>query len=66
MAKQPLNLEARRVRMVIVALPILVASSWVMYKRIYWGEEQRQLPTRLDENNRGVRLLDRETPEERQ
>ncbi|KAF8958992.1 hypothetical protein BDZ97DRAFT_1430978 [Flammula alnicola] len=61
MAKPPkLSLEARRIRMIIVSLPILVASSFVLYKRLYLGEEQRRLPRALDTENSSIRLLDEE------
>ncbi|KAF8173721.1 hypothetical protein BJ912DRAFT_71358 [Pholiota molesta] len=60
MAKPQLSLEARRIRLIIVSLPILVASSFVLYKRLYLGEEQRKLPGALDQQNSTVRLLDSE------
>ncbi|KAF9556819.1 hypothetical protein CPC08DRAFT_710906 [Agrocybe pediades] len=56
MAKQQLPLEARRIRMIIVSLPILVASSYVLYKRVVYGEEQRRLPKVGEDGS--VRLLD--------
>ncbi|KIM41349.1 hypothetical protein M413DRAFT_146983 [Hebeloma cylindrosporum] len=58
--KPKLSLEARRIKTIIVALPIMVACSLVLYKRQYLGEERRQLPTTLTTENRNVRLLDSE------
>ncbi|PPQ68102.1 hypothetical protein CVT25_014265 [Psilocybe cyanescens] len=56
MAKQKLPLEARRMRTIIVTLPIIAA--FVLYKRLVLGEEQRKLPSALDAENRNVRLLE--------
>ncbi|KJA23907.1 hypothetical protein HYPSUDRAFT_201032 [Hypholoma sublateritium FD-334 SS-4] len=63
MAKPQLSLEARRIRLIIVSLPILVASSFVLYKRLYLGEEQRTLPKTLNRENSGTRLIDEEKPD---
>ncbi|GAA6061802.1 hypothetical protein JCM10212_004858 [Sporobolomyces blumeae] len=39
-----LSPDARRIRTIIIATPFLVASSILMYKRLFLGEEQRRLP----------------------
>jgi len=47
MAKVPLSPQARRVRTIIVTLPIIIASSVILFKREVLGEQQRQLPRDL-------------------
>ncbi|KAH6903187.1 hypothetical protein BKA70DRAFT_1301838 [Coprinopsis sp. MPI-PUGE-AT-0042] len=49
MAKTPLTPQAQRLRTIIVALPILVASSVVLYKREKLGEPRRTLPKPTDD-----------------
>ncbi|CEH18267.1 hypothetical protein CBOM_04680 [Ceraceosorus bombacis] len=34
----------QRIRVMVVSFPFLVATSWVLFKRLYLGEEQRKLP----------------------
>ncbi|KAF8902528.1 hypothetical protein CPB84DRAFT_1846185 [Gymnopilus junonius] len=63
MAKEKLPLEARRIRLIIVSLPILVASSLVLYKRLVLGEEQRKLPQTIDTQNKDMKLLDTQKKE---
>ncbi|GJJ14664.1 hypothetical protein Clacol_008930 [Clathrus columnatus] len=46
---QKLPRDARRIQTIIVALPVAVVSGFVLYKRIFWGEEQRKLRP-LDED----------------
>ncbi|KPV74009.1 uncharacterized protein RHOBADRAFT_66697 [Rhodotorula graminis WP1] len=43
---RPLNPDGRRIRTIIISAPFLVASSLLLYKRLYLGEEQRHLPPR--------------------
>ncbi|GAA5836605.1 hypothetical protein JCM9279_000442 [Rhodotorula babjevae] len=43
---RPLNPDGRRIRTIIISAPFLVASSLLLYKRLYKGEEQRRLPPR--------------------
>ncbi|KZP17378.1 hypothetical protein FIBSPDRAFT_1046896 [Athelia psychrophila] len=40
----PLSPQGKRIRTIMVALPIMAATSFVMYKRLVLGEEQRLLP----------------------
>ncbi|GAA5866686.1 hypothetical protein JCM1840_002430 [Sporobolomyces johnsonii] len=42
--KPKISQEARNIRNIIISAPFLVASSWLLYKRLYLGEEQRRLP----------------------
>ncbi|PWY99462.1 hypothetical protein BCV70DRAFT_162853 [Testicularia cyperi] len=42
--KIPLTPEQRRIRTIMVSFPLLVATSVVLVKRLYMGEEQRKLP----------------------
>ncbi|KAH9474561.1 hypothetical protein JR316_0013023 [Psilocybe cubensis] len=58
MAKQSLPLEARRIRTIIVTLPIITACSFVLYKRLVLGEDQRKLPSALDAENQNMRILE--------
>ncbi|TFK75561.1 hypothetical protein BDN72DRAFT_831837, partial [Pluteus cervinus] len=44
-----LSVEARRVRMLIVAGPIMAASGLVLYKRLVLDEPQRKLPNQNTE-----------------
>ncbi|KAF8816307.1 hypothetical protein BYT27DRAFT_7128009 [Phlegmacium glaucopus] len=60
MAQPKLSIEARRIRMIIVTLPIMAATSYVLYKRHVLGEPQRQLPKGLDSENSTIKLLDSE------
>ncbi|GAA5852236.1 hypothetical protein JCM5353_004081 [Sporobolomyces roseus] len=39
-----LSPDGRRIRTIIIASPFLVASSILLYKRLFLGEEQRRLP----------------------
>ncbi|GAA5896630.1 hypothetical protein JCM8208_004250 [Rhodotorula glutinis] len=43
---RPLNPDGRRIRTIIISAPFLVASSLLLYKRLYLGEEQKHLPPR--------------------
>ncbi|TFK25429.1 hypothetical protein FA15DRAFT_668506 [Coprinopsis marcescibilis] len=60
MAKVPLSPQAQRLRTIIVALPILIASSVVLYKREVRGEPRRTLPppSELDKTNSNTPILD--------
>ncbi|KDN52130.1 hypothetical protein K437DRAFT_232726 [Tilletiaria anomala UBC 951] len=42
--KAPLTPDQRRLRVIIFSFPVLVASTYVLYRRMVLGEEQRQLP----------------------
>ncbi|GAA6017785.1 hypothetical protein JCM11491_004618 [Sporobolomyces phaffii] len=39
-----LSPDGRRIRTIIIATPFLVASSILLYKRLFLGEEQKRLP----------------------
>ncbi|GAA5838554.1 hypothetical protein JCM3766R1_006009 [Sporobolomyces carnicolor] len=39
-----LSPDGRRIRTIIIATPFLVASSVLLYKRLFLGEEQKRLP----------------------
>ncbi|KIS68950.1 uncharacterized protein UMAG_12198 [Mycosarcoma maydis] len=41
----PLTPEQKRIRTIMISFPLLVATSVVLFKRLYLGEEQRKLPT---------------------
>ncbi|KAF8478823.1 hypothetical protein JB92DRAFT_1824297 [Gautieria morchelliformis] len=41
---QKLSPDARRVRTIIISLPLIGVTSFVLYKRLVWGEPQRRLP----------------------
>ncbi|KAF8581196.1 hypothetical protein K439DRAFT_1636356 [Ramaria rubella] len=45
---QKLSPDARRVRTIIVSLPLIGVTSYVLYKRLVWGEPQRRLPAAPD------------------
>ncbi|KAF5314219.1 hypothetical protein D9758_018177 [Tetrapyrgos nigripes] len=40
----PLTMQQRRVRTIMATLPIIVATGYVLYKRLVLGEPQRTLP----------------------
>ncbi|KZT08088.1 uncharacterized protein LAESUDRAFT_724078 [Laetiporus sulphureus 93-53] len=40
----PLSPQARRVRTIMVTLPVIVATSFVLYKRLVLGAPQRTVP----------------------
>ncbi|GAA5954963.1 hypothetical protein JCM21900_005948 [Sporobolomyces salmonicolor] len=42
--KPKISQEARNIRNIIISTPFLIASSYLLYKRLYLGEEQRRLP----------------------
>ncbi|KAN0111675.1 hypothetical protein V8E52_008236 [Russula decolorans] len=44
MARQKLSPQGQRLRTVILTVPIMVATSVVLYKRLVLGEPQRNLP----------------------
>lgn len=39
--------DTHRIRTIIISAPFLVASSLLLYKRLYLGEEQKRLPPPL-------------------
>ncbi|KAJ9479396.1 hypothetical protein PHBOTO_002888 [Pseudozyma hubeiensis] len=41
----PLTPEQKRIRTIMISFPLLVATSVVLFKRLYLGEEQRTLPS---------------------
>ncbi|SNX83767.1 uncharacterized protein MEPE_02475 [Melanopsichium pennsylvanicum] len=41
----PLTPEQKRIRTIMISFPLLVATSVVLIKRLYLGEEQRKLPS---------------------
>lgn len=40
----PLHPDAKRLRTIIIAFPLLVVTSAILYRRAYLGEEQRRIP----------------------
>ncbi|PWN90406.1 hypothetical protein FA10DRAFT_286118 [Acaromyces ingoldii] len=42
--KPPLTPDQKRIRVMVVTFPVLVASSVVLVKRLFLGEQQRELP----------------------
>jgi len=44
-AKPKLSVEARRARTLLISLPIMVGTAFVLYKRLVLEEGQRKLPT---------------------
>ncbi|KIJ98672.1 hypothetical protein K443DRAFT_103608 [Laccaria amethystina LaAM-08-1] len=55
-----LTLQQRRIRTIIWSVPIMAATSVVLYKRHVLGEPQRKLPKALDAENSAIRLGDPE------
>ncbi|KAI0315932.1 hypothetical protein OF83DRAFT_307380 [Amylostereum chailletii] len=49
----PLSPQSKRLRTIIVTLPIMAATSLVLYKRLVLGEPQKTVP-RLNEREGGV------------
>ncbi|PWN22486.1 hypothetical protein BCV69DRAFT_311287 [Microstroma glucosiphilum] len=41
--KIPLTPDQQRIRVIVLSFPLLVATSYVLFKRLYLGEEQRTL-----------------------
>ncbi|GHJ88810.1 hypothetical protein NliqN6_5212 [Naganishia liquefaciens] len=46
----PLTPEAQRLRIIILSFPLFVGTSYVLYKRAFKGEEQRQIPRTLSDD----------------
>ncbi|PCH36833.1 hypothetical protein WOLCODRAFT_157525 [Wolfiporia cocos MD-104 SS10] len=44
MSTPPLTPQARRVRTIMVTIPIIFVTSFVLYKRLVLGEPRRMLP----------------------
>ncbi|KAG7567031.1 hypothetical protein FFLO_01157 [Filobasidium floriforme] len=44
LSSQPLTADAKRLRTIIISFPLFVATSWILYKRAYLGEEQKTIP----------------------
>ncbi|KAF8480100.1 hypothetical protein DFH94DRAFT_692448 [Russula ochroleuca] len=44
MGKQKLSPQGQRLRIIILTVPIIAATSVVLYKRLVLGESQRKLP----------------------
>jgi len=44
MGRQKLSPQGQRLRTIILAVPIMAATSVVLYKRLVLGEPQRKLP----------------------
>ncbi|EAU83934.1 hypothetical protein CC1G_10339 [Coprinopsis cinerea okayama7 len=65
MAKAPLSPQAQRLKTIIVALPILVASSVVFYKREFQGEPRRTLPNLSEDGAEKAHASIIPTPSER-
>ncbi|CAK9784565.1 hypothetical protein CC85DRAFT_283015 [Cutaneotrichosporon oleaginosum] len=40
----PLSTDAKRLRTVVIAFPVLVVTSAILYRRAFMGEEQRRIP----------------------
>ncbi|EIW67727.1 hypothetical protein TREMEDRAFT_33442 [Tremella mesenterica DSM 1558] len=47
----PLSPDAKRLRTIIISLPILVVTSAILYRRTYLGEEQRKIPRDVSESS---------------
>ncbi|KIO30107.1 hypothetical protein M407DRAFT_20778 [Tulasnella calospora MUT 4182] len=43
MAPKPLPRDLRQLQTIILAAPVAVVSSYILYKRLFLGEEQRKL-----------------------
>ncbi|KDQ09230.1 hypothetical protein BOTBODRAFT_179246 [Botryobasidium botryosum FD-172 SS1] len=43
---QPLSPNAQRLRTIIVTGPLLFVTTYLLYKRLYLGEQQRRIPER--------------------
>lgn len=69
MAGKPptLNADGRRLRMIIVSVPIMGATALVLYKRLVLGERQRKLnpDERMDITKRAVVVQHRTNEHER-
>ncbi|GAA5953781.1 hypothetical protein JCM3765_006964 [Sporobolomyces pararoseus] len=50
-----LSPDGRRIRTIIIATPFLVASSILLYKRLFLGEEQKRLPRTVSNLSQPVR-----------
>jgi len=50
MGTQRLSPQGQRLRVIILTVPIMAATSVVLYKRLMLGEPQRQLPRPGDQN----------------
>ncbi|KAN0136912.1 hypothetical protein V8E53_005353 [Lactarius tabidus] len=50
MGTQKLSPQGQRLRVIILTVPIMAATSLVLYKRLVLGESQRQLPRPGDRN----------------
>jgi len=50
MGTQKLSPQGRRLRIIILTVPIMAATSVVLYKRLVLGEPQRKLPRPGDRN----------------
>ncbi|KAF9531064.1 hypothetical protein CPB83DRAFT_849260 [Crepidotus variabilis] len=58
--KPRLSLEARRIRMIIVTAPIMVACSYVLFNRLVLGEERKKLPNRNADEGLSIRIVEKE------
>jgi hypothetical protein len=50
MGTQKLSPQGQRLRIIILTVPIMAATSVVLYKRLVLGDPQRQLPRPGDRN----------------
>ncbi|KAI0342487.1 hypothetical protein BDW22DRAFT_1429320 [Trametopsis cervina] len=57
MAKTPLSPQARRLQVIIVTVPIIGATSFVLYQRLFEGKPRRTLPPRDDADQAHKRLV---------
>ncbi|BEJ12222.1 hypothetical protein CspHIS471_0206820 [Cutaneotrichosporon sp. HIS471] len=44
----PLATDAKRLRTMVIALPVLIVTSAILYRRTFMGEKQRLLPRAND------------------
>ncbi|KAI0292871.1 hypothetical protein BC826DRAFT_1105277 [Russula brevipes] len=62
MGRQKLSPQGQRLRTIIVTVPIMAATSVVLYKRLVLGEPQRKLP-RPGERDTDRKILEFHTEE---
>ncbi|GMK54010.1 hypothetical protein CspeluHIS016_0105960 [Cutaneotrichosporon spelunceum] len=48
MPPPPLATDAKRLRTMVIAFPVLVVTSAILYRRVFMGEKQRLLPRSED------------------
>ncbi|KAI0037695.1 hypothetical protein FA95DRAFT_1684834 [Auriscalpium vulgare] len=66
MARPKLSPQGQRLRTIIVTVPIIAATSLVLYKRLVLGEEQRHLPRDGNQEGRIVEFAPKAAEQERE